>query len=452
MKQAIIMAAGKGTRMKSDLPKVAHKVCGKTMVDCLIDELNKIDVTNIVTVLGYEKEQIEDLIKDRSNIAVQEVQLGTAHAVMQAQQFADLDGYTLVINGDCPVIKAETLNKLIEANQDVGMVVLTVELSDPKSYGRIIRDDNGFIHKIVEFKDCNEKEKLVNEINTGIYCFNNKLLFKYLDEVKNNNAQNEYYITDLVEIMNNDQVKIKAVISDDPNEVQGVNSQLELAIANEYQRGVINNYHLENGVVMIDPKTTYIDHDVVIESEVVLYPNVTIEKGSIIRKGAIIRSNSRILNSEIGSYSTVDSSHIINSTVKNHVTVGPFAHIREKAVINDKCRIGNFVELKKTTLGVDTKCAHLTYLGDSDIGNDVNVGCGVVTVNYDGKNKHRTVVKDGAFIGSNSNLIAPVTIGENALIAAGSTCTKNVDDGDMLIARPDQIIKPGYGDTYKKKV
>ena len=452
MKQAIIMAAGKGTRMNSDLPKVAHKICGKTMVDCIIDELKNTGINNIVTILGYGIEYLENSIKDKTTIVEQKEQLGTAHAVMQANDLKDLDGYTLVINGDCPLITKDTFNKLIIENNDAGMVVLTVKLDDPKAYGRIVRNSLGYIEKIVEFKDCNQEEKLINEINTGIYCFDNKLLFKYLNEVDNNNAQNEYYITDLVAIMNKHNHKVKACISTNIEEVQGINSQVELANANAYKRKVINEYHMNNGVVIIDPNNTYIDDDVVIERQVTIHPNTYIKNKSIIKTKSIIESMSTISNSTIGENTIITSSSIINSTIGNNVTIGPFSHIREYSNIKDNCRIGNFVEMKKTEFNKGSKCAHLTYLGDSIFGERVNVGCGVVTVNYDGKNKFQTIVDDDAFIGSNCNLIAPVHIGKSALVAAGSTCTKDVNDGDMYISRSNEVIKTEYGYKYKKKV
>lgn len=451
MKQAIIMAAGKGTRMKSDLPKVAHKLCDKTMIECLIVQLNQLGVYDIVSILGYGKDVVEEIIKEKSKIAIQDPQMGTAHAVMQATQFNDKEGYTLVINGDCPLVTSETLSKLYEENEKVAMVVLTVILDDPKQYGRIIRNSEGYIEKIVEYKDCSEAQRNIKEINTGIYSFDNRVLFDNIKKVKNDNAQKEYYITDLVEIINEEGLKVSGVISENPEEVQGINSQEELALANKYMRKLINRRHLNNGVVMIDPETTYIGEGVIIENEVTLHPNVHLYGKVIIKKGSILLPNSFIENSSIGSKCTIDSSRITDSEVGNEVRIGPNAHLRNGCKIDDKNRIGNFVELKNTKLGYDSRCAHLTYLGDCEVGKNVNIGCGVVTVNYDGKSKYNTIIKDGAFVGSNVNLIAPIVIGENALVAAGSTCNKDVEKGAMAIARKEQTNKAGYGDKYKGK-
>ena len=451
MNQAIIMAAGKGTRMKSDLPKVAHQVCGKTMVECIINELKKINIEEIVTVLGYKAEIVEEIIKNDSLIAIQSEQLGTGHAVMQAQQLANKKGKTLIINGDCPLITAATLSKLLEASENSTFVVLSVILEDAKEYGRIIRDNNGHITKIVEFKDCNEQEKEIKEINTGIYCIDNEILFSNLKNLGNSNAQGEYYITDLVEILNKQGYIVSPLVCDNEKEVGGINNQLELANSNIYKYEQNNIMHMNNGVVMINPNSVYIDSNVEIEPETIIYPNVTIKGYTKIGKGSIILPNCFIDNAIIGDNCTIDSSRITDSEIKDNVSVGPSAHIRMHCVVESKNRIGNFVELKNTKIGYNSRCAHLTYLGDSEIGANVNIGCGVVTVNYDGKNKSKTIVKDGAFVGSNCNLIAPIVIGENALVAAGSTVNKDIPNGDMGIARLKQENIKGYGLTYKKK-
>ena len=323
--------------------------------------------------------------------------------------------------------------------------------SDLGMYGRVIKDQDGKVLKIVEAKDCTNEELNVKEINTGIYCFNNKVLFENLKNIKNDNAQNEYYITDMVALLNSEGYKVTSLVTTDIDEVQGINNQIELAKANKTMQMRINEKHMIDGVCMIDPNNTYIGFDVEIGKNTTIYPNVHLKGTTNIKNDTIIMSNSYLENAIIGENCTIDSSRITDSEIKDDVTVGPFAHIRMHSEVDSKVRLGNFVELKNTKLGYDSRCAHLTYLGDSEIGSKVNIGCGVVTVNYDGKHKFKTIVKDGAFIGSNVNLIAPVTVGENAVVAAGSTCTADVEDKAMAIARARQINKEGYGQKYKDK-
>jgi len=452
MKQAIIMAAGKGTRMMSNKPKVLHKVCGKTMIEQLVSTVNELDVERICTVVGYGKDEVMSVMKDKCEFAIQEPQLGTGHAVMMAEQFKDLKGKTLVINGDCPCLSKETFEKMYDSiDTSTPMCILTVVLDNPKSYGRVIKDKNGLVKKIVEYKDSNEQELNVREINTGIYCFDNELLFKYLKEIEANNAQKEYYITDLVEIFNNHGHQVKAYVTKNIEEVQGVNNKLELANANKYLRNLINEELMLKGVELIDPDSTYISNDVVFGTDCIVYPNVVIEGKCVIGNNTVIESGSFIKNSNIGDNCHVMASRITDSVMKNGINIGPNSHLRNGCTIEDNVRIGNFVEFKNTHFGYNSKCAHLTYIGDAEVGEKCNMGCGVVTVNYDGVNKFRTVIKDGAFIGSNVNMIAPITIGKNAVIAAGSTVNKDVGDGEMAIARSYQINKPEYGLKYKNK-
>ncbi|MFI3283806.1 MAG: bifunctional UDP-N-acetylglucosamine diphosphorylase/glucosamine-1-phosphate N-acetyltransferase GlmU [Erysipelotrichaceae bacterium] len=450
-RQAIIMAAGKGTRMNSDLPKGMHELCGKPMIECVIDELHAANVDEVVTILGYGKEVIEPYIQEKSMIATQMPQLGTAHAVMQVDQFKNHDGYTLVVNGDCPLITKETFEMMYQECEKHKMVVLTIKLEDPSMYGRVIRNEEGLVKKIVEAKDANEEEKLVNEINTGIYCFDNKTLFENIVKIKNDNKQNEYYITDMVELLISQGMSVAAAVTTNKEEVQGINNQKELAQANRTMQARINDLHMENGVCMIHPENTYIGFDVEIGRNTILYPNVILKGRTKIDTGSKILSNSYLENAIIGKNCTVDSSKICDSEIKDEVTVGPCSHLRMNTIVESKVRIGNFVEFKNTHFGFDSRCAHLTYLGDSDIGSKVNIGCGVVTVNYDGKHKYRTTVEDGAFIGSNANLIAPVHVGKNAVVAAGSTCNQDVEEGAMAIARLRQENKQGYGQKYKEK-
>lgn len=451
MKSAIVLAAGKGTRMKSTLCKVMHPVANKPMIAHIVSALKAAEVDRIVVVVGHGAEDVKEYLKDDVQYATQMPQLGTGHALMQAKALEGLDGETIVLCGDGPCIQKETILKAFDANKDHAMTVLSAVLPHGESYGRIIRDKDGHVEKIVEAKDCTTEEYAMNEINTGLYVFKNKQLFEGLKEIKNDNAQQEYYLTDLVEIFNHKGWSTNAMIVEDPDETMGVNDRYDLAKAETWMRMHINERHMKNGVHLIDPANTYIDADVEIGSDTTIYPNVVIQGATKIGDHTEILPNSFLRNAIIGDHVIIDSSKIVESQVDAHSTVGPMSHLRNQTHVHENCRIGNFVEFKNTEFGNGSKCAHLTYLGDSTFGQNINVGCGVVTVNYDGKNKFRTTVKDGAFIGSNCNLIAPVTIGENALLAAGSTITDSVDDGDMGIARTRQSNKQGFGIKYKNK-
>ena len=431
MRSAIILAAGKGTRMKSALNKVMHPVSNKPMIGHIVCSLRKAGVDNIVVVVGHGAESVREYLGDSVRYAVQEPQLGTGHAVMQAQCLADLDGDTLILNGDGPCIQSETIDRVFAANADSEMTVLTAVLPDGERYGRIIRNAEGYVERIVEAKDCTPQELAVTEINTGIFCFKNRLLFAHLKEIRNDNAQQEYYLTDLVAIFNQCGLRVNALVADDPQETMGVNDRIDLAKAQKWMTRHECERHMRNGVTIIDPETVYIDVGVKIGADTVIYPNVIIQGDTVIGERVTILSNSFLRNAVIADEVCIDSSKIVESSVGARTTIGPMSHLRNHTEIAEDCRIGNFVEFKNSHFGKGSKCAHLTYVGDADVGSGVNFGCGVVTVNYDGKNKYRTIIKDGAFIGSNCNLIAPVTIGENALLAAGSTITDPVADGDM---------------------
>lgn len=451
MRSAIVLAAGKGTRMKSSLNKVMHPVLNKPMIGHIIDSLKACNVDRIVVIVGHGAESVKTYLQDRVEYALQEPQLGTGHAVMQASTLEQIDGDTIVLCGDGPCIQTETIEKAFTANKDHACTVLTSILSDGERYGRIVRDEQGFVEKIVEAKDCTEEELEICEINTGIFCFKNTLLFEGLKDIKNNNAQNEYYLTDLVEIFNKKGQSVNAMIVKDADETMGVNDRVDLAKANAWLKHHVNHKHMVNGVTIVDPGNTYIDVDVVIGQDSMIYPNVHILGNTDIGNNVTILPGSFLKDAVIEDGVVIDNSKVVDSKVKANTSIGPMSHLRNHTTIEANCRIGNFVEFKNSQFGEGSKCAHLTYIGDSDVGKNVNFGCGVVTVNYDGKNKFRTVIKDGAFIGSNCNLIAPVTIGENVLLAAGSTITSSVEDGDMGIARTRQSIMKGYGLKYKNK-
>ncbi len=451
MRSAIILAAGKGTRMKSELPKVMHPILSEPMVVHITTHLNRIDVDQTIVIVGHKAEVVQDCLKDTVSYATQSEQLGTGHAVMQALPILNDDGDTIILYGDVPCIQSSTMNKIFEHNKDVDMTIYTAVLDDPKQYGRLVRDGYGHVKAIVEYKDCNDTEKLVNEINTGIYCVKNSALHKYMKEIKNDNAQKEFYLTDLVEIILSHGGKVQAVEIDDVDEVQGVNDRNDLAKASKWIQTKINTDWMKEGVSFVDPNLSFISLNTKIGTDVTIYPNVYCENHNTIGNDVTLLPNTFISNSSIGNKVHIDASRITDSEVGNEVNIGPYAHLRMHCVIADKNRIGNFVEMKKTQFGYDSRCAHLTYLGDSIVGSKVNMGCGVVTVNYDGKNKFQTIIEDGAFIGSNANLIAPIKVGKNAVVAAGSTIYEDVQETDMAIARSRQINKEGLGLRYKEK-
>lgn len=451
MKSAIVLAAGKGTRMKSALPKVMHPILSEPMITHVITHLNQIHVDQTVVVIGHGGELVQNTLKESVSYAVQTEQLGTGHAVMQALPVLSPDGDTILLYGDTPCIQSDTMEKLFELNQAADMTILTAVFDDPAKYGRIVRDHYGNISKIVEFKDCTEDQKRIKEINTGIYCFKSKALHQYLKEVKNDNAANEYYITDLVEIFLSHNLKVQAFPIADTDEVLGVNDRMDLARAQKWIQLRINHEWMTKGVTFIDPNLSFVSLNTTLGEDVTIYPNVYLEKKNVIGNNVMLLPNTYISNSTVGNNVKVDASRITDSEIMDDINIGPYAHLREHCVIHSKNRIGNFVEMKKTVFGYDSRCAHLSYLGDSIVGSKVNIGCGVVTVNYDGKDKFKTIIGDNAFIGSNVNMIAPIEVGNNAVVAAGSTITQSVEDTDMAIARARQINKPGYGLRYKEK-
>lgn len=448
-KSAVILAAGKGKRMKSDLPKVLHKVCGKEMINQVVDTLRKCDIKDVNIVIGNGAEEVRKATEDRQvTYSKQEEQLGTGHALMCAESFLqDKDGVVAVFTGDAPLITEDTVKSFLEFHKrgDYKATILTAIVDDAAGYGRIIRNINGEVEKIVEHKDCTEEELKVREINSGMYCFDIKELLENLGELNNNNSQGEYYLTDIIELLRNKDCKIGA-ISVDENEIKGVNSKVQLSEADEILRLRINKAHMENGVTIIDPKSTYIDVDVEIEKDTIIYPGNVIQGKTVIKEGCTLYPNSRIKDSIIGEEVTIQSSVILESRIGSGTTVGPFAYIRPESNIGENARIGDFVEIKKSTIGNNTKVSHLTYIGDAEVGSGCNFGCGTVVVNYDGKTKSKTIIGNNAFIGCNTNLVAPVEVEDDSYIAAGATITKNVPNGALAVARAKQINIEGWVD------
>lgn len=445
-KCALILAAGQGTRIKSNLPKVLHKVCGKEMVNHVIDTMRKAKIDDINVIIGRGADLVKEKTASRNvSYSLQEEQLGTGHAVKCAINFLKgKKGIVGVFAGDAPLIKSETIEKLfdthIENNNSATLLSSIVE--DPTGYGRIVREGNEVL-KIVEHKDCTEEELKINEMNAAIYCFDIENLLSSLEKLSNDNKQGEYYLTDVIGILKDENKKVGA-LSIDYEETIGVNSRVQLAEAEEVLRKRINKMHMENGVTLIDPTSTYIGDDVEIGKDTIIYPGNVIEGNTKIGEGVMIYPNSRISNSIIDNNVEIQSSVIIDSKIGERTTVGPFAYIRPESIIGNDARIGDFVEIKKSTIGNNTKVSHLTYIGDAKVGEHCNFGCGTVVVNYDGKKKNTTIIGNNSFIGCNTNLVSPVTVEDNTYIAAGSTIVNDVKEGELAVARAKQRNIEGW--------
>lgn len=443
---ALILAAGEGKRMKSGLSKVLHKVCGKEMVNHVIDTMRKAGLEEVNVIVGKGKEQVMEGTRSRGvSYSVQEEQLGTGHAVLCAKSFLlEKEGIVAIFTGDAPLVQAKTVSGMLEQHVQGGYsaTLLTSVIADPAGYGRVIRAGADVL-KIVEDKDATPEERLVEEINAGMYLFNIADLMEALEELGNDNSQGEYYLTDVVEILKRKHLKVGARITEF-DETRGVNSRVQLAEAEAILRRRINAAHMENGVTLLDPDSTYIGADVVIGGDTILYPGTVLEGGTVVGEGCMLYPNTRIADSTIGSFVTIESSVILESRVGDHTKVGPFAYVRPESSIGAHVKIGDFVEIKKSVIGDGTKVSHLTYIGDAEVGRNVNFGCGTVVVNYDGKRKHKTIVEDNAFIGCNTNLISPVTVKEGAYTAAGSTITEDVPEQSLGIARAKQVNKNGW--------
>lgn len=450
-KFAVILAAGKGTRMKSKLYKVLHPVAGQAMVQHVIDSVKRAGVETVVTVVGHGAEKVQETIGHASQFVHQEEQLGTAHAVKTAKDILEAKkGTTIVVCGDTPLISHETIESLLafHESEQSAATVLSARVDNPFGYGRIMRDASGLVSGIVEQKDASEEQAKINEISSGIFAFDNEKLFETLEKVKNNNVQGEYYLPDVIHILNEENEKVSAFITEDVDGIMGVNDRVQLAQAEQKMKERINLQHMINGVTIIDPATTYIGKEVVIGEDTIIEPGTRLSGKTIIGKNVIIGMNSDIKNSTIEDDATIKQSVITDSIVGQSSTVGPFAQLRPGTELGSETKIGNFVEVKKAVLKDGAKVSHLSYIGDAEVGARTNIGCGSITVNYDGINKFRTIIGDDAFIGCNSNLVAPVEVGNGAFIAAGSTITDNVPDESLALGRARQTTKQGY---YKTK-
>ncbi|MBK5243460.1 MAG: bifunctional UDP-N-acetylglucosamine diphosphorylase/glucosamine-1-phosphate N-acetyltransferase GlmU [Eubacteriaceae bacterium] len=445
--KTIILAAGQGTRMRSQKSKVLHQVCEKNILDYVIDASKGSGIDAIAVIVGYQAEEVEKSLCPGIAAILQKEQLGTGHAVLQALPFfKELKGNLIVLVGDAPLIRPETIKGLVTEHEarGHGATVLSAEFQDPTGYGRMVKNYKGELLKIVEEGDATVEEKKIREINSGMYCFDAQTLIRSLQELNTNNTQGEYYLTDVIEIMGKLGKTTGTYVTPDYEDIKAINSKVQLSEVTAIMRKRINTKLMDNGVVMIDPAATYISNEVMVGQDSTLYPGVILEGKTVIGKDCLIGANSRLVNAIIGNQVTIRNSTILDSSVDDNTSVGPYAYIRPGSRIGKHCKVGDFVEVKNSTMADGAKAAHLTYIGDGDVGENVNLGCGTVFVNYDGKKKDRTVVEKNAFIGCNTNLIAPVTVKEGSYIAAGSTITDDVPEDSLAIARARQVNKVGY--------
>src|SRR5690554_3454159 len=451
MNIGIILAAGEGTRMKSRHPKVLHKISGKALLSYVLDQAQKAEIGKNVVIVGHGKEAVMESITGE-NIIYEEQPVhqgapyGTGYAVMQGMKHVGDEDKVVILCGDTPLITACTLTELMEYHDSHKnkATVLTTILEDPTGYGRIVRKEEGSLQAIVEHKDATDEQREIGEINSGIYCFSGRELKLGLDGIDNDNSQNEYYLTDVISVLVKGGFKVGAHMIKDSSQIHGINSRVQLAQADDIIRERINIGHMENGVTLINPRDTYIESSVVIGRDTIIYPGVVLEGETVIGEDCVIRGATRIVDSIIGDKVSIESTLIEKSRVGNGCKIGPYAHLRPDSDLGQNVKIGNFVEIKKATMGDDSKASHLSYVGDAQVGSGVNIGCGVVFVNYDGERKFKSTIGDNAFIGSNSNLIAPVKVDDWGYVAAGSTITDNVGEGELSIARARQVNKAGW--------
>ena len=449
---SVILAAGMGTRMKSKMPKVLHKVCGKPLSKWVIDASKAAGADKVCAVVGHKAETVKEVLGDGCEFALQAEQKGTGHAVMQAiDVIKNSKGEVVILNGDTPLITAETINKAIEYHKNNGnqATVITAILDDATGYGRIVRDNDGSVLKIVEQKDASEEEKKINEVNSGMYVFDAQSLVYALDKITPNNAQGEYYLTDTLEILLSAGKKIGGYAISDNDEIRGINDRVQLNEAEKIMQKRINEYHMRNGVTMRNPESVYIEDGVEIGNDTEICQNVTIKSGTKIGSDCVIGSGSMLDRAVIHDGVDVLSSVILESEVDEGTHVGPFAYIRPNCHVGKEVKVGDFVELKNSNIDDGTKISHLTYIGDSDVGKRVNFGCGTVTCNYDGKKKYRTTIGDDCFVGCNTNFVSPINVGDGVYIAAGSTITEDIPENSLSIARARQVNKEGWKDKRK---
>jgi bifunctional UDP-N-acetylglucosamine pyrophosphorylase/glucosamine-1-phosphate N-acetyltransferase len=440
-----ILAAGKGTRMKSDLPKVLHSLGGRTLVERVLIGCEDLQPQRRLVIVGYQGDRVKESLANYSELEFveQAQQLGTGHAVQQLiPHLADFEGDLLVLNGDVPLLRTETLQDLLETHQrhQNAATILTAQLANPKGYGRVFCDSNNLLKEIVEDRDCTDAQRQNRRVNAGIYCFNWQKLKEVLPKLQSNNDQQEYYITDAVNFLS----PVMVCDVEDEREILGINDRLQLATAYNIIQERIKDAWMMAGVTIIDPGSVTIDDTVKIGADAIIEPQTHLRGNTVIGAGSRIGPSTLIENSTVGDRVTAMYSVITDSAIGHNTKIGPFAHIRQEVTVGESCRVGNFVELKKSNLGTKTNVAHLSYLGDTVTGDRVNIGAGTITANYDGVRKHQTIIGSGSKTGSNCVLVAPLTIGENVTIAAGSTVTENSPNDCLVIARARQVVKEGW--------
>lgn len=440
---AVVLAAGKGTRMKSKIPKVLHRVGGKYLVQHVLDTVSSAEISQIILVVGHEAELIQKSLNNDYRYVIQSEQLGTGHAVWQTEkEIKPKEQTVLVLCGDMPLLSTYTLKKLIERHKHTGAAatVLTAHVKEPAGYGRVIRNEQGEFSRIVEEKDASAEEKKIVEINTGAYCFDKVHLFSALKEIKPNNAQGEYYLTDVLSILVDKGLRCEVMDGADEVEALGVNSRKELAVAGQILRQRKLEQLMIDGVTVVDPASTFVDNTVEVASDTIIYPFTFLEGYTKVGRDSQLGPMARIEDSVLGDRVQVQNSVIIKSVVGDDCNIGPFTYLRPETRLEQGVKVGDFVELKKSWIGKNSKVPHLSYIGDAIVGSDVNIGCGTITCNYDGLHKHPTIIEEGAFIGSNTNLVAPVRIGAYSTIGAGSTITKDVGENCLAVERSKQRI------------
>ena len=449
----IIMAAGKGKRMKSHQPKVLHNLAGKPILNYILDTADKLEAKKKIVIIGYKSDKIKKLIGDKIEYAEQKEQLGTAHAVLQTKKLlSGFKGDILILSGDVPFLTVKTLKKLMKYHQDNNFccTLLSAVLKNPKDYGRIIRDGKGKIKGIIEEVDLSIEQKKITEINSGIYCFDKERLFQTLEKISTDNKQGEYYLTDTVKILLRERFTIGNITAKDSSEILGINNRIDLADASKKIYLKTLQGLMLQGVTIVDPNSIFVEQGVKIGQDSIIYPFTIIEKNTKIGSDCLIGPYSHLINADIKKGVRIWASLIENSTIKEGANIGPYAHLRPGTVVEKDAKIGNFVELKKTIIGEGSKASHLTYLGDAIIGKRANIGAGTITCNYDGEKKNQTVIEDGVFIGSNNSLVAPVKLGKDSYTGAGSTITEDVPAGNLAIARSRQNNISGWRDKKRK--
>ena len=453
----VILAAGKGTRMKSATPKVLHPLVGRPIIEHVLDTADQLRAASTTLVVGHGSDRVRAALAGRTNLqfVVQSPLLGTGHALLQAEPvLKGLKGDVLLLYADVPLLELGTVLRLLEAHREAraAMTVLSADLPDPYGYGRIVRSKDGLVERIVEERDASAEQREIREINSGIYVLSMESLFAHLNSLGAENAQGEHYLTDLVTMYRQEGVRVECLRVDHADQLRGVNSRQDLADLSLTLRQRKNRSLMAEGVTLEDPASTYVDSNVEVGADTVLGPGVRLEGRTVVGERCHIHAGCRLTNATLEDDVVVlDHCVVVESVLAQHATVGPMAHIRPHSVVGPSARVGNFVELKKTTLGKGSKASHLAYLGDATIGEGVNVGAGTITCNYDGDKKHPTVIEDGVFIGSDSQLIAPVTLGKGSYVGAGSSITSDVPAGALAIARGRQVVKPDWAAERKAR-